>query len=443
MQKKVYINVKLFPELDMYLLRRGKLTFRLAVNLFLISLIVIPSYFGVRLVFFDLTALRLCEIIIIYMILSNQQRRIQFFHLFIDCKHTIWIGLYFFVVVYTNLYHPSINTIFYWLTNGIFVFYIIAYIIKYIYSIEEFLEIIRKLVFFICIVSLIELIIGQSPFLYFNTLGKEIGSSIRFGDIRIKGPCWEANSYGMFLMIFFPLFCYDYKSKCISFSKNLYLLVLIALNVLLTGSRLSVGIIFLSLTVVFVAQNRKRFFNSLILLLVMIPIIVFILYIFRDVDIIKGLLRTIFSGVDEVLGTEYALNFGADAKMLFDSSYYRELLFKHTILDDWLNPWMGRGGNYQFGMFIENYRIYSVDNFYVGQYITYAYPGLVTWLAMSFSFLKQMLHNILIKHDKLSWVLMVSFVCYFISLWYLDQLQTFQIMFIVFALTYGIDMDNG
>ena len=31
---------------------------------------------------------------------------------------------------------------------------------------------------------------------------------------------------------------------------------------------------------------------------------------------------------------------------------------------------LGRGGNYKFGMYVEGYRIQSIDNFYVGQYIT-------------------------------------------------------------------------
>lgn len=52
------------------------------------------------------------------------------------------------------------------------------------------------------------------------------------------------------------------------------------------------------------------------------------------------------------------MKFGADAHMLYNSSHYRELLWENTILGDWLNPWLGRGGNYRFGMYIDGYRIF-------------------------------------------------------------------------------------
>ena len=122
--------------------------------------------------------------------------------------------------------------------------------------------------------------------------------------------------------------------------------------------------------------SRNQFYNFIKVMIVIIPVTVMLIYCLKDTSFIQSLLRTFFSAIDEVLNTNYAVKYGADATTLYNSSYYRELLWKHTILGDWLNPLLGRGGNYKFGMYVEGYRIQSIDNFYVGQYITYAWPGM-------------------------------------------------------------------
>jgi hypothetical protein len=187
----------------------------------------------------------------------------------------------------------------------------------------------------------------------------------------------------------------------------------------------------------FIVQEKDKIKKSLIGLAIIAPITVFLLFMLRDVSFVQGILRTFFSAVDEVLGTSYAVDFGADAQTLYNSSYYRELLWKNTILGDWLNPWLGKGGSYSFGMYIEGYAIYSCDNYYVSQYITYAWPGVATWLLMSASFFVQSVKKWFKQKDGLSWVIIVSIVCYFISLWYLDHLQTFPIMMAIFGLIYA------
>lgn len=340
------------------------------------------------------------------------------------------------IVIGTNLIHPSLSTIFYWVTNVVLVIYLIAYLIVYEYGIELFLEKIRKCVWIIVCVSPLELVIGKSPFSLLDTLGKSSVTS-RFGSARIMGNCSTANGYAMFLMILLPLLCYDWKKNRINLGKNTGLLALMALNIFLTGSRLTIGTLILGLVLCFFAQPRLQLKKSLLFCVFIIPIIGMILYVFRDVSFFQGILRTFFSALDEVLGTNYSVQFGADAQMLYNSSYYRELLWKNTVLGDWLNPWIGRGGSYNFGMYIEGYRIFSVDNFYVGQYITYAIPGVITWLLMSISFLCDMIACFL-KKNMLGFALAVSFICYYISLWYLDQLQTYPCMAALFGVIYGV-----
>lgn len=414
-----------------------KLSYYGIADWFLLGLFVLPTYFGVRIVFFDLTALRFFEILLLWCIFKNEIKRNQFIELIRRCPHNIWIGIYMFVVLYTNLIHPSINTIFYWMTNGIIVFYCVSYLVVYEYGISGFVTKIKQFVWIISIISPLEIIIGHPPFALLDTLGKS-NTNARFGSIRIMGNCTTTNGYAMYLMILFPLMCYDWERKRIDFGKNKWLLILMALNIFLTGSRLTVGTLILGLCLCFIMQHKRQFVHSLGVFCVAIPIVIIFLYIFKDIDFIQGILRTLFSAVDEVLGTDYAVNFGADAQTLYNSSYYRELLWKNTILGDWLNPWLGRGGNYNFSMYIEGYYIWSCDNYYVAQYIAYAWPGLIAWMLMSASFLLQAIKLWIREKSGMMWVIIVSIICYYISLWYLDQLQTFPYMMSVFALIYGI-----
>ena len=208
-------------------------------------------------------------------------------------------------------------------------------------------------------------------------------------------------------------------------------------NIFMTGSRLTIGTLLLGFFLCLINLSRNQFYNFIKVMIVIIPVTVMLIYCLKDTSFIQSLLRTFFSAIDEVLNTNYAVKYGADATTLYNSSYYRELLWKHTILGDWLNPLLGRGGNYKFGMYVEGYRIQSIDNFYVGQYITYAWPGVITWLLMSGSFLIQSIKNWIRRKSAFMAVISISIICYFISLWYLDQLQTFPFMMAIFGIEYA------
>lgn len=438
--REVNISGKLLRRL---LLSDLRISFCGVADWYLFCLFVMPTYFGVRLGFFDLTAFRLFEVLLLVGILKNQKRQTDFIRLFKSCPNNIFIFSYMFVVVYTNLIHPSINTIFYWITNGLLVIYCTAYLIIYEYGIEGFLGKLRKFAWILGIISPLELVAGRPPFAIFDTLNK-IGdaSRMRFGSVRIAGNCTTANGYALYLMILFPIMCYDWEKKRIDLGKNKWLLILLAVNIFLTGSRLTIGTLVLGFLLCFLMQQRSQMQAVLGTLAVAVPILLLLFILFQDTGIVRSILRIFFSAVDEVLNTNFAVQYGAAADTLYNSSYYRELLWKNTIGGDWLNPWLGRGGNYSFGMYIEGYNIASCDNFYVGQYITYAWPGVITWLLMSASFLAQAVRSWVRKKRILLWVIIVSIICYFIGLWYLDQLQTFPIMMSFFGMIYAVSLND-
>lgn len=243
-----------------------KLNYHGVADWFIVSLFILPSYFGVRLIFFDLTALRLFEVLLLCLIFKSRIRKEQFIGLVKGCPNNLWIGMYIFVVVYTNILRISINTIIYWVTNGVFVFFLVTYLVVYEYGINGFLEKIRKCVWFIGLISPMELFIGRSPFVFLDTLGKSNTAS-RFGNVRIMGNCTTPNGYAMFLMILLPLLCYDWDKSRIDLEKNKLLILLIAINILLTGSRLTVGTLILGMTLCFILQPRQQLFHSLTVLL--------------------------------------------------------------------------------------------------------------------------------------------------------------------------------
>lgn len=413
-----------------------RLSYEGVCDCFLFSIFVLPSYFGIRMGFFDLTAFRLFEIFLLVLIWKKQTRREDFLRMIRKCPHTIYILIYFAIVAVTNLYHPSISTIFYWLMNGVLVFFLVAYLVINEYGLEGFLRRIRFYTWFLCLISPLELLIRRPPFSILDTLGKS-NMAVRFGAIRVMGNCTTSNGYAMYLIVLLPFICYDIKTKHINILKNIWLVLLLLLNVFLTGSRLSVGTGILTLVLLVIMQDKRAALKFFLTVPLILPVVAAALYLLRETPFANSVLLAFFSAFDEIFNTSYAVHFGADPMLLYNSSHYREVLVRETFGGNWLNPLVGRGGNYNFSMYVEGYFINSVDNFYVGQFITYAYPGLIAWLLMSATFLVSAIRIFIRKHSFLMWAAIVSIICYFISLWYLDQLQTFPIMFAVFGLVYA------
>ena len=238
-------------------------------------------------------------------------------------------------------------------------------------------------------------------------------------------------------MILLPLLWYDFEKNKIDISKNKFLTILIAINIFLTGSRLTIGTLILAFILCYIMQTRDVFLKNSIVLIIIVPILCLVIYMNRDVEFFRSIIRTFLSAVDEVLGSSYSVAYGAEEATLYNSTFYRELLWKNTILGDWLNPWFGRGGGYNLNMYIQGYYIRSCDNYYVAQYIAYGIPGVITWIMMSLSFFIDMIY-VFMKRNFLGYAIGVSFVCYFVSLWYLDHLQTFPIMMSLFGLIYAM-----
>ncbi len=415
--------------------RWGIFKFKHAAMGFLLGVFFFPSYFGIN-VGFDLTVLRIFEIILFVMIYQNKIRLSQFISLIKGCKQNIFILPYFIVVCYTNVLRGfAINGILYTFFNWICVFYLTFYLIKYEWGVTKFIKYLKTIVTAVCIISVLELVVGFPPFSIFDTLGKSSTNS-RFGAVRIMGNCTTPNGFGLYLMLLMPICAYDEQNNRIDILKNKLPVLLTVVCGFLTGSRLAAGAAVLELILLIVVspkglRGKVIFYGSAFVITIF-----GIAFALQNISFFKSILLTFFSAVDEVLGTEIAVQYGADPTVLYNSSFYRELLWQAVFFDSWLNPWLGQGADYQFTYWYDsNYALGSVDNYYVGQYITYAYPGLITWLLMSASFVPHIIKKYRRKDSCVNIAILISFIGYFISLWYLDQLGTFPVMMALFALS--------
>ena len=182
---------------------------------------------------------------------------------------------------------------------------------------------------------------------------------------------------------------------------------------------------------------KKTVFYSLLLLGGM----AFFLALSYKTKIGNYLLMQITVLVDHVLGTEISVNFGADITTLRNSEGYREylpLIFKL----DWLNPLIGRGVQKTFGAEVvgpngEIVYIGSVDNYYIVQYIKYAYPGLVSYVAYVVTCIITMIKNVFKNRSELTKILLISFCCYYINLWWVDSIQTLKFIYLFVALFFA------
>lgn len=411
-----------------------KLMFGGIVDWYLFCLFIMPSYFGIDLKLFDLTATRLFLILALYGIFISDERRNKFLELF--KVRSIYLPMYAFfgVCLLTNILRVSLNGIFNTAVDTILAFFVIYYVIRYEIGLENLLLKIKVYAWILGICGVVEAVFHKSPFSYLRTLNYGAETAERFGSVRICGPCTTSNGYGLYLLILIPMICIAYRKNKIDLLKNKWLLLLLCLNVFLTGTRLALGMLGLELLLLFLFSNPEKKFLTFVFWGSLIGGLIIFLILFKDTEIAQSILRSIFTVVDTVFETTYSAEYGAVLNDLQNSDTYRELLPQVFSLE-YLSPILGRGIGYNLSVVIEGYWIRSIDNYYIGIYVTYAYPGVVTFVLMQFTFLAVAIRNVIyMRKNAVSKVISIVLICYSICLWYLDQLQTYKYIYILFAM---------
>lgn len=413
----------------------------LGIDMFLlITLIVMPQYFGIH-IGYDFTCSRIADIFLLVYALLQYQVLNLFFKAVVKCSVTIPLMLYLMVAGYTMIFRADINA-FMLVFLEVLTFYILIVSIRYVIGINRTIKVIIGCAYFLCAYGFIEFAAGRSLFLQFlSTMPNYVSNCYRSGYYRIMGPCGHPIGYGLLLILFVAIACYDYEREKIYLYKRPGLLFMLLANIFLTGSRSSQGLVMVEVVIILLLSEKKERKKAILYSVMVLGGLAFFLALTYKTKIGNYLLMQITVLIDHVLGTQYSVFFGADIATLENSENYREYLPLIFTLD-WLHPLVGRGVKRPFGATFydpEGHAIYihSVDNYYLCQYIKYAYPGMFSYIAFIFTGIATIVKKLIKNTSSLSKIILVAFCCYFINLWWVDALQTLKFVYIFLALFFA------
>lgn len=422
-----------------YLVQEPELK-NLKVLFFLMSFLIItdyimPQYFGVH-IGYDLTCTRLADILLVGYMFLNPRMLTHFWKITASCVLLIPLAVYLFVTIYTMILRTDVNS-FFLVFLEVLTFFLLIYGIRYVLGWQRAVRWSVGCAYFLCIYGMVEYVYGRSIFLQFlATVPTPVKNSYRSGHYRIMGPCGHSLAYGLLLLLLLAIACLDIEKDEVNLFKRPVLVGLIFVNVFLTGSRSTLGIVVLEMVLIFLFSGWNNMKKSLLILCAFFVLLGVFLLLFWNTGVGKYVLMQIASVLDQVLGTSYAANFGADTTTLSNSEAYRELLPKIFELD-WLNPILGRGASASFGAQIDGVYIHSIDNFYVSQYIKFAYPGLISYIAFMIAIVALCIYIIVKYHSGVAKLVLIGSFCYYLNLWWMDALQTQKFVYILIAILYA------
>lgn len=411
------------------------------INLFLLAaLYLMPQYFGIH-IGYDITCTRFANILLIVYILFNLKIVLAFVDNVNKCAVTLPLFAYLFVAFYTMIFRADINA-FMMVFLEILTFYMLLFGIRYVIGVIRSIKIILFCAYFLGFYGFLEYAVGHSLYHQFlSTVPNTVYDIYRSGHYRIMGPCGHPLGFGLLLLLFLAIACYDIDRDEIYLFKRPVLLIVLFMDIFFTGSRSTLGLAVIEIGVIILFSGVKNIKKSLVVLVVLVIFVGAFLFINRNNSFGQYLMMQIASVIDTALGTRYSELFGAEIGRLDSSEEYRRYLPEIFSLE-WLNPILGRGVKRTFGA--EFYGtdgawvvIKSVDNYYVAQYIKYAYPGLFTYLIFIVTGVVTLLRNAYRFRCALFSLIAIALTVYFVNLWWVDALQTLKFVYAYLALTFA------
>ena len=405
----------------------------------IITLIVMPQYFGVH-IGYDLTCSRAADLMLILYMLMCPMILTHFWQTSVHCQVFYPLMMYLAVGGYTMVLRADINA-FFLIFLEIFTFFLLIYGIRFVVGYKKALRLINGCAYFLAIYGFVEYLYGQSIFLqFFATMPTNVMNSYRSGHYRIMGPCGHSLAYGLLLLIFIAVISYDPdRDEMYLFRKPVLLLMLLG-NVFLNGSRSTLGIAGFECILILLFSKGTALKKSLMISFLMLVGAAAVLILLQGTSFGRYLMGQVMSVLDQVLGTNYAVNYGIDSITLQNSTEYREALPYFFTLD-WLNPFLGRGSHFG-GAEINGVYVHSIDNYYVSQYIKYAYPGLICYILFLITALCVLVREIIRHRSGLAKMTLIGAGCYFLNLWWVDALQTLKFVYLLMAVFFAYQLER-
>ncbi len=411
--------------------------------LYIFALYVLPPYFGIPFPLFDLTALRIMMLVLFAFIFADHVRSRDFLDM-IKCEKITGIILCFtFVIGYTMVLRADFNAFF----NPFMEFmqlYLLLYVIRDRVGVKTTIKLVIVFIYLLVILGFVEAATKVSPFVYLNTINKVSlysGAFIRNGNYRIMSNGGHSLGYGLLLMTAIPFAGIDLEKNEFNIFKRPILLAGIIGNIFLTGSRSSLGVLMVELVLMFFLTEKKYIKMNIIFLFLFLISFTAVVLATKSTPFGRYVMLQITSLIDTVFGTTTSIKYGADSNLLSGSSEYRNHLWKIFGIS-WLNPILGLGKKRVFSTVIDGAVINSIDNFYVVQYISYAYPGFISYTFFLLYMLIRMIKELFRSGSAIVKMVLIATIGYYIHLSIADALMTLKYLYVLFAIFLCLDLSD-
>lgn len=412
---------------------REKTVFYRCAILYIFALYVLPQYFGIPTPVFDFTVVRITIVILLIFIIYDYDRTNMFVDIIKNEPMSKVLLPYIIVLLYTMVLRTDINALLNPLIE-LLEMYLLIYVIKDCVGVDKLVNLIIGFSYFLVILGFVEAVIKVSPFSFLVTInGIYTGRYIRAGHYRIMSNAGHSLGYGLMLMTMLPFAGYDVDKKEFRIFRRPLLLVGLMINIFLTGSRSTLGIMFFALVMMLVMTDTQYLKESVAITVFLVLGFVGICIVLQPTSFGSYIMLQLTSLIDSLFGTTISVKYGADIVHLRQSASYREFL-KEIFKIDWLNPLLGRGRQGSFSTAINGYVIRSIDSYYIAEYVRYAYPGMLSYIAFLMFFGMKMLIDLYKTRSSLIKVLFIGSICYCAHLYIADSLQTLKYLYFLFAI---------
>ena len=407
--------------------------FRKVAAAYVFALYVLPQYFGIPNPVFDLTAVRIMIIITMALIVSDYGRNCAFGDVLLKEKVGPVLLPYTIVLIYTMVLRADINA---FLNPFIEIFemFLLIYLIKDSLGEEGVINLLMVCIYTLVFLGFVEMAMRESPFFMLKTIKSfPVTRFVRDGHYRIMSSANHALGYGLMLVTMIPFAGYDVKTKEFNVFRRPILLLLLMVNVFQTGSRSTLGVAFAEILMMVAFSDLKYLKANLFYLAVTLVAFCMVLAATFKTSFGNYIMLQLTSLVDAVLGTSYSVNFGADALLLRQSAAYRDLL-KEIFHVDWVNPLLGIGRKRAFTSLVNGRVVKSIDNFYIAEFVRYAYPGMYSYMFFLGYMLYGMARDIVKTRSGLIRMCFVGASMYCYNIKVVDSLQTLKYLYVLFAI---------
>ncbi|WP_029233675.1 O-antigen ligase family protein [Butyrivibrio sp. VCB2006] len=411
--------------------REKTIFYRVAV-FYLFALYIMPQYFGIPNPIFDLTTVRVGIIFLLIFIICDYDRSVDFVSMIKQEKMSLVLLPYMFVLIYTMVLRADINA---FLNPFIEILemYLMIYVIRDSLGVDRAYKLVLGFLTTLIILGFYESFTHKSPFFVLMTIDNlPIEAFVRGGHYRVMSSCVHSLGYGLLLIAAMPFVGYDVEKKEYNILRRPLLLIGVIVNIFMTGSRSSLGIMFGELFLMLILSERKYFRQNMFYLTTSITLFAIVVFALQKTSFGEYVLLQLTSVIDSVFGTTYSIKYGADMMALTSSSAYRDQL-KGIFRVTWLNPILGYGRKRAFSGVVEGHVIKSIDNYYIAEYIRYAYPGMFAYIFFLVYMGIKMLVDMYRTRSALIRAMFIAGVCYALHLYIADSLQTLKYLYIIIA----------